>query len=279
MPCTIVDWAAIADSVSPTDTCGGVGALARQSPPAPTLPPAACGASGAGPVAPGPSLSASTLVLGECLGEGGNGRIFRCVWGTRTVAVKIVKGPARLSDDRRTMDQEVAILKRLADPKNTKGVVQLLAWRRLVDGRLFLFFDIYPISLRQWIGEQHSHGDVATLTQARHFASELCGALAYVHAHRVLHRDLKPANILLRVGSGYAGEAPLWSPVLCDFGNAAFLVTPHSMLSGKCHCTLWYAAPETLLPGTLYSWPSDVWSLGLVLAEIRGWRAVMSGSG
>ena len=113
----------------------------------------------------------------------------------------------------------------------------------------------------------------------------LCAGIAFVHSRMVIHRDLKPANILL----GKRDE--FWYAVIADFGNSAIVQQIHAA-SGACAaagggansvarwagcgsalsrnvCTLWYAAPEMLVPGEGYGYPVDVWSLGLVLIEVE----------
>ena len=106
----------------------------------------------------------------------------------------------------------------------------------------------------------------------------------------VIHRDLKPDNILLGKTDKF------WNAVIADFGNSA-IVQQTQAAGGACAvarqpvalalqpsvarwtgsgralsrnvCTLWYAAPEMLVPGKGYSYPVDVWSKGLVLVEVE----------
>jgi serine/threonine protein kinase len=75
-----------------------------------------------------------------------------------------------------------------------------------------------------------------------------------------------------------------WKPVLCDFGNALAVQTTSSdvglwrrILPTRRYCTLTYAAPEVLMTGMPYERPSDVWSLGLLLAEFEQGYAVFIG--
>jgi serine/threonine protein kinase len=91
-------------------------------------------------------------------------------------------------------------------------------------------------------------------------------ALAHAHTHGVLHRDIKPANILLnRYGR----------PLLADF-NMAF----DPRVAGRDEGvggTLAYMAPEHLeafhpehpTPPELVDERSDIYSLGVVLGELR----------
>ena len=79
-----------------------------------------------------------------------------------------------------------------------------------------------------------------------------------------------------------------WQAVLADFGNSAILQHKRAAegnvssvatwaetgrpLSRRV-CTLWYAAPEMLMPRETYDYSADIWSLGLVLLEIEALEA------
>lgn len=90
--------------------------------------------------------------------------------------------------------------------------------------------------------------------------AELAGGLAHAHERGVLHRDIKPANVLLTDDG---------RPMLLDFNLAADANEPPTDgLAG----TLRYMAPEQLAAMKAnrgeFSVRSDVYSLGLVLAEL-----------
>ena len=89
---------------------------------------------------------------------------------------------------------------------------------------------------------------------------QLLRALNILATHSVVHRDIKPRNVLVR------DNEPL-VVVLSDFGSSVFL--SEELEGGALRddvCTRGYEAPEMLwrLP---YGCPSDVWSLGVVMAE------------
>jgi serine/threonine protein kinase len=77
------------------------------------------------------------------------------------------------------------------------------------------------------------------------------------HDHRIIHRDLKAANLLLSRDGGIK---------IADFGvSGQFDVA-------NCHSittvgTPYWMAPEVIL-GTQYSFPADIWSVGITAVEL-----------
>lgn len=80
--------------------------------------------------------------------------------------------------------------------------------------------------------------------------------LNYLHKrHQIMHRDIKPSNILINT----AGEIKL-----CDFGVSGQLI---DSMANTFIGTRSYMSPERL-EGNRYTIQSDIWSLGLSLAEM-----------
>lgn len=93
---------------------------------------------------------------------------------------------------------------------------------------------------------------------ALRFVTELCDALAYLHGKQIVHRDLKPENILVTHNGLYIK--------LIDFGfsdadDYAVLKEPAG--------TRRYAAPELIAGSHTADVRMDIYSLGILLQEMR----------
>jgi len=90
----------------------------------------------------------------------------------------------------------------------------------------------------------------------------LLGALAHVHAARIVHRDVKPANILV-------GEDGV--PRLTDFGIAQPEDATRLTHTGGVMGTVRYLAPE-VMKGAPATPASDLYSMGMVVRDCIGER-------
>ena len=87
------------------------------------------------------------------------------------------------------------------------------------------------------------------------YACEVLCALSYLHHRSTLYRDLKPENLLL-TSSGHIK--------LVDFGAACVLADqPATTMCG----TPEYMSPEMVTQAS-YSFPCDLWALGILIYEM-----------
>ena len=88
---------------------------------------------------------------------------------------------------------------------------------------------------------------------------QVCDAVSYAHAHRVVHRDLKPANILVAADR---------TVKLLDFGIAKVIRREGvKEIARTIRLSPAYAAPEQLAGGRIGT-ASDVYALGVILFEL-----------
>ena len=90
---------------------------------------------------------------------------------------------------------------------------------------------------------------------------QIMQAVRYLHACRIIHRDIKITNILINPRNKQIS--------LIDFGSAIFIGSSVQLLqSGKHVQTYTYRAPEVSMGYGNYSYPIDIWSIGMLYIEI-----------
>ena len=80
----------------------------------------------------------------------------------------------------------------------------------------------------------------------------------HIHRNFILHRDLKPNNLLI---------APDGQLKIADFGLARSLGNANEDLSLNV-VTRWYRSPELLFGAKHYTGAVDIWSVGIIFAEL-----------
>lgn len=88
----------------------------------------------------------------------------------------------------------------------------------------------------------------------KYLFSKIIYGLKYIHSQKIIHRDLKNANILLSEKD--------FSPKICDFGLSMNYSDKHERK--KICGTPNFMAPELIIKKN-YSYPIDIWSLGIIL--------------
>ncbi|MDX6348154.1 MAG: eukaryotic-like serine/threonine-protein kinase [Streptomyces sp.] len=192
--------------------------------------------------------------LGESIGQGGMGRVWRAVdeMLDRQVAVKEMRIDDLAAEDARIRRERALREARATARIDHPNVVRVYDVVREND-RLWIVMELVDArSLEQILV---TDGPV-TPREAARIGLALARALREVHAVGVLHRDIKPGNVLIEAGGGRV--------VLTDFGIAAIqdaaALTMVGMLVGSPH----YMAPERV-EGRPQGPPSDLWSLGATL--------------
>ncbi|WP_068467273.1 protein kinase domain-containing protein [Candidatus Protochlamydia phocaeensis] len=125
------------------------------------------------------------------------------------------------------------------------------------EGGLYIAMEfIQGISLRQYLLR-----NLISLKHALELVMEISMALCHLHAHGVIHRDLKPENILVTETGGIK---------VIDFGIAQLLTDNHTDPQSQRRLigTPIYMSPEQRNNPESTSYPSDIYSLGIITYEL-----------
>lgn len=190
-------------------------------------------------------------VLGEVIGEGAFGTVYRAAQPSvgREVAVKVVR--AELADDPayiRRFESEARLVARLEHPH----IVPLYDYWREPGGAYLVF----RLLRGGTAGDKAGPWPLARVDQV---VTDVAGALATAHAVGVVHRDVKPENILFdEDGRAY----------LSDFGIAISPGVAEGLpnLSTSAGSPL-YASPEQVRSGVATA-ASDQYALAVVAWEL-----------
>jgi eukaryotic-like serine/threonine-protein kinase len=204
----------------------------------------------------------STLSAGDVIGNykilglagaGGMGVVYRAldIKLERTVALKFLpEHVVSSSDEKERFLREARTASSLDHPN--VGVIHGLD--ETADGHSFIVMAYYA-------GETLVHKlrrGPLPLAEAVDIAIQIAEGLAAAHAGTVVHRDIKPSNVIL-TQSGVAK--------IVDFGLARLTSTTGSTQSISTAGTIGYMSPEQTM-GKLIDQRTDIWSLGIVLAEM-----------
>lgn len=110
-------------------------------------------------------------------------------------------------------------------------------------------------TLGEYLAERHS------TSERRRIAEELLSAVGYLHRRGIIHNDLKPENILITHADN--------TLKLIDFGLAD---SDAEYSLQRLGCTPRYASPELRSRSAKLDARSDIYSLGVILREILGYR-------
>jgi tetratricopeptide (TPR) repeat protein len=141
--------------------------------------------------------------LGEQLGQGGFGSVYRALDRRLNRAVALKVSPAVTAD----ADKLLREARALAQLRH-EGIVAV--YDVAVAGRsCFVVSELLPgPSLAKWLEDQ---GQLPSPVEAVRIAAAVADALGHAHSKSIVHRDVKPSNIVF-------GER--FRPVLVDFGLA-----------------------------------------------------------
>jgi hypothetical protein len=161
---------------------------------------------------------------------------------------------------------EIRLMQTLLHP----NIVQYLGSTVILAQRKLLIFMAFAsggslMSVLQRYRSDPSPGLPADIVMR--YTKHVLQGLVYLHGRHIAHRDLKPANVLL--DSGVAK--------LADFGCSK-VATQASVETSSAIGTALYCAPELLSDAPSYGTASDIWSLGITVAQLFNGELPWSGN-
>ncbi|XP_058084669.1 uncharacterized protein LOC131232453 isoform X2 [Magnolia sinica] len=192
------------------------------------------------------------LLLGEEIGQGSYGVVYRGIWNGSDVAIKVYLGNEYREGILLDYKKEIAIMKRLRHPN-----VLLFMGAVYSPDRLAIVTEFLPRgSLFKTL---HRNNQALDLRRRMRMALDVARGMNYLHCRNppIVHRDLKSSNLLVDRN---------WTVKVGDFGlsrlkNSTFLTAK----SGR-------GTPQWMAPEVLRNEPSneksDVYSFGVILWEL-----------
>jgi len=183
-----------------------------------------------------------------------------------TVAVKKIANAFEDAIDCKRTLREIRLLQHF----NHENVLNLRDIMTPPPGGLDQWNDIY-LSLELMDTDLHYiiHSKQAlTDDHIQYFIYQILRGLKAIHSAKVLHRDLKPNNLLVNKNCDLK---------ICDFGLARGVDDSRTQALTEYVVTRWYRAPELLVENSTYDQGIDIWSVGCILAECLGRKALLPG--
>ena len=214
------------------------------------------------------STSLSDYTLFELIGRGAFADVFRARFtGSTTdggpacdVALKVMdmeKIGSQVDDDIRA---EVLTMKSCNHP----NVLSCFACFTSSDAKLYLVMPYMDrgsaLHVMKRLKRESKRAAGLDKGWVKFILSEVLKGLRYLHDNKLIHRDIKAGNILLN-GRGEV--------MIADFGTTTFMQErgkdrQHATFTG----TVCWMAPEVMAQEEGYSYPADVWSIGITALEL-----------
>jgi tetratricopeptide (TPR) repeat protein/tRNA A-37 threonylcarbamoyl transferase component Bud32 len=208
-------------------------------------------------------LQNGRYVVLKKLGEGGKGVVFKArdTALNRVVAIKVLKNAVASEEAYSRFMTEAQAVAKLNHP----NIVSIYDIGKENEKQFFVLEFVDGENLRDLMGTYpEGKCDIQTVLRV---GMDVCGALQYAHAQKVLHRDIKPENVMItREGTAK----------LMDFGLAKMIGQPRVTQEGVIVGTVAYVAPEVAL-GKDVDARSDLYSFGAVLYEALSGKSPFPG--
>ena len=191
------------------------------------------------------------LTLGERIGRGTFGEVYRATWRGAVVAVKKLAAQTISEDFVREFEKEVSLMRSLRSP----NVLQFLGSAFQPPNNICIVMEY--MSRGSLYSILHNYTTVLDWELVLRMVADTARGMLYLHTCRppVIHRDLKSHNLLVD---------EFWRVKVCDFGLSTVL-EHQSQTMTACGTPCW-TAPE-VLKHLHYTVMADVYSFAIVLWE------------
>ena len=200
----------------------------------------------------------------DLIGQGISGRVYEVYKNNdpkNKFAMKIVKNKKIYRNHSLIELKMVASLNKNCFMKNHQHNCYIINLQDyfFYQEHLCMVFELLTENLYQSL--QHNHLQGISLNSINFIIKQLLQAIEQVHYLGIIHCDIKPENILVKIKLDK--EKSDISIKLTDFGSACL---KNTLIFSQVQ-SLFYRAPEVIL-GIPYTLAIDIWSIGLVTAEL-----------
>ncbi|XP_040891260.1 homeodomain-interacting protein kinase 2-like [Toxotes jaculatrix] len=150
---------------------------------------------------------------------------------------------------------------------NTEVAIKIIKDKPCFTERALEEFELLDLCLSDFMKQRDFQP--LSMGEIRPLLHQLTTALLHIGSLEIVHGDIKPENIMVVDQK----QQPL-QVKLIDFGLAQHA---SDTMPGTCVQSLWYRAPEVML-GLDFMEPIDMWSLGLIAAELAAGFPLFPGS-
>ena len=204
-----------------------------------------------------PEVAGQSYVLGERIGGGGYGEVYRATRSTDIAGVQYalkILNPSPFVDNEERAQQRFRREFRAVNRLQHRAIISFFEAGFTTDGKPYVAMPL--IEGRDLVTTARQVG----LREKLVLFLELLRGVAHAHAKDVLHRDLKPSNVLVRNSDQ--------QPIVLDFGAAYILDdADRTFLTSQAVGTLGYIPSEVVADPQVKTRLQDVYACGVMLYE------------
>ncbi|XP_031629913.1 cyclin-dependent kinase 9-like [Contarinia nasturtii] len=206
------------------------------------------------------------------IGHGTYGEVFKACNPTtnKIVALKRVLDDNKKFGFSMTTLREIRILQQI-NHENVVNLIEVCRSTSSVGGYHSNFYLVFEFCEHDLAGLLSNTNVRFNLGEIKSILKQLLNGIYFVHSCKIFHRDLKPANILV-TKTGVVKLADFGLSRQFNLSDKYRQATPTNQV-----VTLWYRSPELLLGDINYGLAIDMWSVGLIMAEMWTRSPILQG--